>query len=140
MSFRPLAARRWIAAAAQSVAADHGGDAGRIWSDEPMTDQLQHRFVAFTGIGHQKAAMAVEILGRDIGMPITAPGRSDIAYDVHLRRVILRTRLAARGDRDHVIARERELHPKRPGKLDFPAWLVGRGRWHPGAPDGAPAR
>lgn len=125
----------WIAAAAGRVMTHYGGDAGRIWSDEPAADELQRRFDAFKGIGQKKAAMAVEILERDMGVPIKALERSDIAYDVHLRRVFLRTRLADRDDRDHMIARARELHPTRPGELDYPAWLVGRGWCHPGMPD-----
>ena len=61
--------------------------------------------------------------------------RSDIAYDVHIRRVFLRARLADRDERDHMIAVARQLHPARPGELDLPTWLVGRGWCHPGVPD-----
>ena len=60
--------------------------------------------------------------------------RSDIAYDVHIRRVFLRARLADSDDRDHMIARARELHPQRPGALDLPAWLIGRKWCRPGVP------
>ena len=125
---------RWIAAAAGRVMTHYGGDARRIWSDEPSADELQRRFDAFSGIGQKKAAMAVEILERDMGIPIRALERSDIAYDVHIRRVFLRARLADRDDRDHMIARARELYPQRPGALDMPAWLIGRKWCHPGAP------
>jgi endonuclease III len=58
-----------------------------------------------------------------------------VAYDVHLRRVFLRTRLADRDDRDHMIQVARDLHPSRPGELDLPTWLVGRGWCHPGIPN-----
>ena len=61
--------------------------------------------------------------------------QSDIAYDVHIRRVFLRARLADRDDRDHMIAVARRLHPTRPGALDLPTWLIGRGWCHPGVPD-----
>jgi hypothetical protein len=37
-----------------------------------------------------------------------------------------------------MIAVARELHPARPGALDNPSWLVGRGWCHPGMPDCAP--
>jgi endonuclease III len=79
--------------------------------------------------------MAVEILERDLGVPVRKMERSDIAYDVHIRRVFLRTRLADRDDRDHMIAVARQLHPARPGELDLPTWFVGRGWCHPGVPD-----
>jgi len=42
---------------------------------------------AFSGIGQKKAAMAVEILERDLGVTIRELKGSDIAYDVHVRRV-----------------------------------------------------
>jgi uncharacterized HhH-GPD family protein len=126
---------RWLVLAAQRVVSDYGGDAGAIWSDHPKADELQRRFDAFTGIGQKKAAMAVEILERDLGVEIQDLHRSDVAYDVHLRRVFLRTRLADRDDRDHMIAVARELHPARPGELDLPAWLIGRGWCHPGVPN-----
>jgi hypothetical protein len=70
--------------------------------------------------------MAVEILARDLGVPITDLSGSDVAYDVHVRRVFLRTGLAEYDDLDHIVEVARRLHPERPGELDFPAWLVGR--------------
>lgn len=81
------------------------------------------------------SAMAVEILERDLGVPVRNLEQSDIAYDVHIRRVFLRARLADRDDRDHMITVARRLHPARPGALDLPTWLIGRGWCHPGVPD-----
>ncbi len=123
-----------IASAARRVVRDYGGDAGRIWGDEPSADELDRRLQAFDGIGQKKAAMAVEMLERDLKVPIKALHHTDIAYDVHVRRVFLRTGLADRDDRDHMIAQGRRLNPSRPGAIDFPMWLVGR-RWcRPGVP------
>ena len=124
----------WIASAARHVIRDYGGDAGRIWGDEPTADELERRLLAFDGIGQKKAAMAVEMLERDLKVPIKALHGTDIAYDVHVRRVFLRTGLANRDDRDHMIDQGRRLNPSRPGAIDFPMWLVGR-RWcRPGVP------
>jgi uncharacterized HhH-GPD family protein len=124
----------WVVRAAQRVVDRYNGDASAIWSDNPAADELQRRFDDFAGIGQKKAAMAVEILERDLGVPVRNLELSDIAYDVHIRRVFLRTRLADRDDRDHMIAVARQLHPSRPGALDLPAWLIGRGWCHPGVP------
>lgn len=87
---------------------------------------MQQRFDAFEGIGQKKAAMAVELLARDLRVRIRQMEGSDIAFDVHVRRVFLRTCLALRDDQAHMIDVARKLHPDRPGELDFPAWLVGR--------------
>jgi len=79
--------------------------------------------------------MAVEILERDLGVSLTDLSGSDIAYDVHVRRVFLRTGLAERDDVGHMVALARALHPQRPGALDNPAWDIGR-RWcRAGVPD-----
>ena len=125
----------WIVRAARRVVDRYGGDASTIWSDNPTADRLQQRFDDFAGVGQKKAAMAVEILERDLGVPVRNLERSDIAYDIHIRRVFLRTRLAGRDDRDHMIAAARQLHPVRPGALDLPMWLIGRGWCRPGIPN-----
>jgi uncharacterized HhH-GPD family protein len=60
----------WVVLAAKKVLEDYAGDAGRIWGDEPTARELQRRLTGFVGVGQKKAAMAVEILERDLGVPI----------------------------------------------------------------------
>ena len=126
---------RWLILAARRVKERYGGDAGAIWANNPSADELRQRLKAFVGIGQKKAAMAVEILARDFGVPVRHLERNDVAYDVHLRRVFLRTRLADRDDRDHMIEVARKLHRSRPGELDLPTWLIGRGWCHADIPN-----
>ncbi len=126
---------RWITNAAGVVVDQYGGDASAIWSDSPTAVELQWRLVAFDGIGQKKAAMAVELLERDLGVEIRELDGSDIAFDVHIRRVLLRTGLADRDVLVDMVGRARELHPERPGSLDHPLWDIGR-RWcRPRNPD-----
>jgi uncharacterized HhH-GPD family protein len=125
----------WLVQAAHIVLDLYGGDAGRLWSDAPTAVELRRRLEAFPGIGQKKAAMAVEILARDLGKPLRELTGSDVAYDVHLRRVFLRTGLAERDEVGHMVAVARALYPDRPGALDLPAWDIGR-RWcRPVGPD-----
>lgn len=126
---------RWVCEAAKIVVDRYGGDAGRIWADEPTARELFARLDAFPGIGQKKAAMAVEILAEDRGVPVRELSGSDIAYDVHVRRVFLRTGLAQRDDVTHMLDVARRAHPERPGALDEPAWRVGRQWCHAGSPD-----
>ena len=55
---------------ARRVEQGYHGDARMIWSDRPSAVELQRRLSEFHGIGQKKAAMAVEILNRDLGVPV----------------------------------------------------------------------
>jgi uncharacterized HhH-GPD family protein len=125
----------WIVLAAEKIWLEYGGDAAAIWSDNPTVDVLRARLEAFKGIGVKKSAMAVEMLERDLGVSIRGMDRSDIAYDVHLRRVFIRTGLAERDEIGHMTEVARQIHPDRPGELDLPTWMIGREWCHPGVPD-----
>jgi uncharacterized HhH-GPD family protein len=118
----------WVVNAARKVEVAYGGDASEIWSGEPRAETLRHQLESFLGIGQKKAAMAVEILARDMGVAMHDLSGSDVAYDVHLRRVFLRTGLASRDERNHMVDIARNIFPERPGLLDFPVWDIGR-RW-----------
>ena len=104
----------WVVLAAKKVLEDYAGDAGRIWGDEPTARELQLRLTGFVGVGQKKAAMAVEILERDLGVPIRELHGSDIAYDIHVRRVFIRTGLADQDSMEHMVEIARQVHPDRP--------------------------
>lgn len=125
----------WVVHAAGVVVGRYGGDASGIWNDRPSAAELRRRFDALAGIGQKKAAMAVEILERDLDVALSDLTGSDIAYDVHVRRVFLRAGLAQRDDVTEMVAVARALHPERPGELDNPAWDIGRCWCHAKNPD-----
>lgn len=125
----------YILEAARVVLNEYSGDAGRIWSDEPTAEELQGRLQALPGISQKKAAMAVEILERYMGVTVREMEGSDLAFDVHVRRVMLRTGLATADDQQHMIDRARALNPERPGALDPPLWHIGRTWCYAGVPD-----
>lgn len=121
---------RFVVDGSRRVIDEYHGDAASIWSDAPTATVLQERLRAFVGISQKKAAMAVELLERDLGVVVVGLEGSDVAYDIHLRRVMLRTGLAQRDNVDHMVAIARILHPQRPGELDFPLWDIGRSWCH----------
>jgi uncharacterized HhH-GPD family protein len=131
----PTQTPRFVVAVAQRVLDEYGGDASAIWSDQPTAAVLQERLREFTGISQKKAAMAVELLERDLGVTVRDLSGSDVAYDVHLRRVMLRTRLAQMDNAAHMVGVARALHPSRPGELDFPMWDIGRQWCHKQNPE-----
>ena len=124
-----------VVSAARRVIEEYEGDAGTIWSGSPTAQELQARLLKFSGIGQKKAAMAVELLERHLGVPVSMMEGSDIAYDVHVRRVFMRAGLADRDDPGEMIAIARELHPERPGALDDPAWRIGAQWCHRQGPE-----
>ena len=83
----------YVSGTAKIVVERYGGDAARLWSDVPSAAELRHRLEQFPGIGQKKATMAVELLERDLKVPLAELSGSDVAYDVHVRRVLLRSGL-----------------------------------------------
>jgi endonuclease III len=122
----PATATRWVLDAARRVVDVYGGDAARIWDGGLRAIEIRTRLEAFQGIGQKKAAMAVEILATHLGVPMTGMTDSDVAYDIHVRRVFRRTGLVEVDTIDAIVTAARTLHPARPGLLDVPAWTVGR--------------
>lgn len=122
----PTQSARWFVAGAQRVIDDYSGDAGAVWNDQPTARELQVRLTEFVGISQKKAAMAVEILNGQFGVDIRELSGSDIAYDVHVRRVMLRTALAERDEVNHMVEAARLANPERPGALDLPMWEIGK--------------
>jgi len=125
---------RWISAAATRLLADYEGDAARIWPTGSHVIEVTERLSAFDGIGRKKAVMTVEILSRHFGVEFEGRECGQVAYDVQVRRVFLRSGMA---DVDSIETIERAAAaacPDEPGMLDLAAWLVGRDWCRPKRP------
>lgn len=131
----PNQTTRFVVEGALRVLDEYAGDASNVWNDCPTARTLQQRLEAFTGISQKKAAMAVEILYSQLGVDIADMSGSDIAYDVHVRRLMLRTGLAERDHVTHMVDVARKAHPDRPGALDLPMWEIGRTWCHKRDPE-----
>jgi uncharacterized HhH-GPD family protein len=116
----------WVISVARIVCEEYHGDAAAIWDGNLPAHILQERLARLPGIGPKKAAMAVQMLGRDFGVPIRDLSGSEIAYNVHARRVLLRTGLAQVDELDHVHAVVRDADPTRGAGIGLPAWKIGR--------------
>lgn len=124
----------WISGMAAQLIQRWGGDASSLWSGSPTAAELMERLRSFRGIGPKKAAMAAEILARHFGVPLREPAGGTVAYDVHVRRVFLRTGLVDHDSPGDVTRAAALVCPQAPGLLDLPAWLVGRQWCHPRDP------
>ena len=96
--------------------------------------EVVERLSAFDGIGRKKAVMAVEILTRHFGVELEGREYGQVAYDVQVRRVFLRTGLVDE-DRSEAIERAAaELCPRRPGRSTCPRGSSDARRAGPSAP------
>ena len=125
---------RWICSAACRLAEEYDGDASRIWPAGDHVLAVTERLLSFDGIGRKKAVMAVEILMRHFGVALQGRECGQVAFDVHVRRVFLRSGLADDDSIDAIEAAAAWACPKAPGTLDLATWLVGRDWCRPKSP------
>lgn len=125
----------WVSDAAALLLERWGGSAANVWAGAPLATVLMERLMEFPGIGRKKAAMAVELLRRSLGVPVSEVSGGTVAYDTHVRRVFLRSGLVDRDAREDVEAAAAAACPASPGTLDLPAWLIGRQWCRPADPD-----
>jgi endonuclease III len=125
----------WLVQTAEIVLARYGGRAARLWHDEPTAMELRRRLEGFPGVGPKRAAIAVEILARDLRTPLRSLSGNDVARNPDLRRVLVRTGLARQDEVSHMVAAAGALDRGRPAVVGVPAWDIGR-RWcRPVGPD-----
>lgn len=117
---------RWIVSAAARLDEEYGADAASIWAPGADVRDVVKRLSQFDGIGPKKAVMAAQILTRHFGVTLSGREFGQVAYDVHVRRVFLRTGMAQSDTREAVEAAARAACHESPGTLDLAAWLVGR--------------
>ena len=125
---------RWISSAARRLLDEYGGDAARIWPAGDSVFEVTERLSSFAGIGRKKAVMAAEILTRHFGVELAGREGGQVAYDVQVRRVFLRSGLVDIDSRAAIEAAAVMACPEAPGTLDLPAWLIGRETCRPKRP------
>ncbi|TDB38874.1 MAG: endonuclease III [Actinobacteria bacterium] len=125
----------WISSAARRLIDEYDGEASRIWSGRAHVTDVTERLLAFDGIGPKKAAMAVELLVRSRGVELAGMECGSVAYDVHVRRVFLRSGLIDIDSPAEVRRAAASACPSEPGLIDLPAWLIGRETCRPRVPD-----
>lgn len=122
--------------AIKDIQQKYGGDASRIWSNEPCSAKVVYEFLQFKGGGIKIATMAANILARQFKIPFSDHYSIDISPDVHVMRVMRRTGLIGPdSDLESVIYKARELNPEFPGVIDFSCWEIGRTWCKPNNPN-----
>lgn len=122
----PNTMARNLVSAAQSLLDKYRGRACEIWAPPAKALQIVERLKELKGIGHKKASLGLILLIRNFGLRVADTSAIDIANDLHIRRVFLRTGLAATDSAAAILEAARQLHPEYPGLLTTPVWVAGR--------------
>lgn len=125
---------KWIVRAASRLCEFYGGDASNIWPEGSSVIEVTERLSEFDGIGRKKAVMATEILRRHFNVELAGESEGQVAYDVQVRRVFLRSGLVERDTISQVEAAAKRISPDAPATLDLAAWLIGRETCRPKSP------
>jgi uncharacterized HhH-GPD family protein len=117
------------------IAKDYSGNAAAIWSEEPSSAEVVHRFHEFRGVGPKIANMAANLLVCDFKVPFKDYESIDASGDVQVCRVFSRLGLTSPyPSPEAVVHIARALSPEFPALLDIPAWEIGRNWCRPETP------
>lgn len=130
-------AARTLVEVAQQVVSHYDGHARNLWKDQ-RARTISKRMQSIYGVGPGIAAMVVILLdtAKEITFDAEDYAGMDPKPDVHLRRIFQRLGFCGRDPSESdVIEAARRVHPTYPGKLDGPAWHIGRTWCHAESPD-----
>ena len=126
---------KFLSLAIRRIDNQYQGDASEIWNGNPSSAEIVYRFLEFDGVGPKIASMAVNILAREMKIPMSDYFSIDISADVHVRRVFSRLGLChSNPSVEQVIYKARSLSPEFPGMMDLPSWEIGRSWCKPRQP------
>jgi endonuclease III len=120
---------KWIRGAAQHLSEEYSANARNIWDQAITAGEVVERLFLVPGISFKKAHMATRILHESDHAFCRRFKRWDqinVAVDSLVRRVWLRSGLTRDGSTRGIMAAASVLHPRYPGELDYPSWLIGR--------------
>ncbi|MDL2272977.1 hypothetical protein LJC34_00235 [Oscillospiraceae bacterium OttesenSCG-928-G22] len=126
---------KYIQAACKKLIGTYRSSAANIWSDGVSAAEIVKRLEDFKGISHKKAALGTLLLVRDLGLSVTDKHNINLAYDVHIRRICLRTGFAKKDSIDEVTRVGQSIFPDFPGRLTSSFWAIGRDICRPTSPD-----
>ena len=125
---------KYLKAAAEMLCEKYEACAANIWKNATAA-QIVSRLEAFKGISHKKAALGSLLLVRDLDIQIQDKENINLAYDIHIRRICLRTGFAEKDTLEEVWETGRKIFPDFPGRLTSSFWAMGRDICRPTNPD-----
>src|ERR1019366_8997830 len=113
-------------AAVERIMKEYGGDASRLWSDNPSSATVIKRFLEFEGIGQKISTMAVNILVRYFKIPMSDCYSVEVTVDGRMKRVLSRMGIVDSTKPKYIQLTVREMYPKYPGIFDPVFWEIGK--------------
>lgn len=125
---------KYIKSASELLISKYQSDASNIWANGASAADIVLRLEEFKGIGHKKAALGSFLLVRDLGIDIKDKENINIAYDIHIRRICLRTGFSTQDTIEDVTMAGKRIFPEFPGRLTSTFWAIGRDVCRPNNP------
>lgn len=116
---------KYIRAASVQILECYAGNAANIWANASATDVIR-KLEKFKGVSHKKAALCCLLLVRDLGIKLDNMNSIELVYDLHSRRVCMRTGLSTNDTYECVTEVGRIVFPEFPGRLTNSLWAIGR--------------
>lgn len=125
---------KYLKSAAELLISKYQSDASNIWENGVRAADIVQRLEEFKGISHKKAALGSLLLVRDLGIDIKDKENINIAYDIHIRRICLRTGFCTKDTIEDVTMTGKRICPEFPGRLTSSFWAIGRDICRPSNP------
>ena len=126
---------KYLHSACNKLVNNYNSDARNIWENNETAKEIVRRLEEFNGISHKKAALGTMLLVRDFNIDIHDKENINLAYDVHIRRICLRTGLSDEDTSEQIFEAGRKIFPEFPGRLTSTFWAIGRDICRPTNPD-----
>lgn len=130
----PRQMARCVWEAAKRICDQYGGEVENIWATS-SAKELEGRLTAFRGMGPKKAHMLMKILVRDRDHRFLDLSAVHIHYDLHIRRVLLRTGFMKNDSFAELRRVGSLLSPRYPAGNNDAIWNIGVGFCRPTKPD-----
>ncbi len=122
----PSSIGEYIFKAAEKLNESYDKKASLIWGEDSSAGNILVKLKEFKGIGHKKASLGLSLLIREFDEPITEKSRIDIAYDLHIRRIFIRSGLTKKDTENEIVKKAQEINHQYPGELTSFFWHIGR--------------
>ena len=126
---------KYIQSACKRLIEVYNSSAANIWNKGVSAAEIVRRLEEFKGISTKKAALGTLLLVRDLGIDISDKHNINLAYDIHIRRICLRTGFANKDSIAEITRVGQNIFPDFPGRLTSTFWAIGRDICRPTNPE-----